>query len=84
MRLPFPRGTQKFSVWFPKTISGSVSVCKSIELVGWVPLTHVVYINAIHDVYPNSAGSSPTRGHMSDSPSGLAVAPFLRLEARNP
>ena len=28
--------------------------------------------------------SSPTRGHMSDSPSGLAVAPFLRLEARNP
>lgn len=34
--------------------SGSVSVCKSIELVRWVPLIYVVYINAIHDVYPNS------------------------------
>lgn len=28
--------------------------------------------------------SSPTGGHMSDSPSGLAVAPFLSLEASNP
>lgn len=28
--------------------------------------------------------SGPRRGHMSDSPSGLAVAPFLSLEARDP
>lgn len=75
MCLPFPRGTQEFNVWFPKTVSGSVSVCTSTELVGWVPLIHVVYINAIHDVYPNSAGSS--------SPDGIHICVLLKF-TQNP
>lgn len=43
-----------------KDTLGSISVCKSIELGGWVPLIHVVYINAIHDVYPNSPQEAAT------------------------
>lgn len=61
---PFLRGKKTFSssdmTSLIKDTLGSISVCKSIELRGRVPLIHVVYINAIHDVYPNSPQEAAT------------------------
>lgn len=67
---------QKFTVWSPNPLfrfSFGLEVCWA-EGRG-VPLIHVVYINAIHDVYPNSAGSS--------SPYGIHVCVLLKYN-QNP
>lgn len=52
---------KQFDVWLlSKDILGSISVYKCVELKELVLLIHVVYINAIHDVYPNSLQEAAT------------------------
>lgn len=78
IRLPSPRGKhttvsqpQRSSrLAFLSHFPSLVWVWKCTELGGRVPLIHVVYINAIHDVYPNSAGSG--------SPYGIHVCALLK------